>query len=84
MPVREGRRHATLRRPLDEARLKQERLVEVLERPLVLAEGVRERGEADGPAPEALDQNPVRCTPAIGSLSLSGTGNDSISYARLK
>lgn len=28
--------------------------------------------------------NPVRCTPAIGSLSLSGTGNDSISYARLK
>jgi hypothetical protein len=28
--------------------------------------------------------NPVRCTPAIGSLSLSGTGGDSISYARLK
>jgi hypothetical protein len=28
--------------------------------------------------------NPVRCTPAIGSLSLSGTGSDSISYARLK
>jgi len=28
--------------------------------------------------------NPVRCTPAIGSLSLSGTGADSISYARLK
>jgi len=28
--------------------------------------------------------NPVRCTPAMGSLSLSGTGNDSISYARLK
>ena len=28
--------------------------------------------------------NPVRCTPSIGSLSLSGTGSDSISYARLK
>jgi hypothetical protein len=28
--------------------------------------------------------NPVRCTPAIGSLSLSGTGSDSISYARMK
>ena len=28
--------------------------------------------------------NPVRCTPTIGSLSLSGTGADSISYARLK
>jgi len=28
--------------------------------------------------------NPVRCTPAIGSLTLSGTGSDSISYARLK
>lgn len=28
--------------------------------------------------------SPVRCTPAIGSLSLSGTGSDSISYARLK
>ena len=28
--------------------------------------------------------NPVRCTPTIGSLSLSGTGSDSISYARLK
>ena len=28
--------------------------------------------------------NPVKCTPASGSLSLAGTGNDSISYARLK
>jgi hypothetical protein len=28
--------------------------------------------------------NPVRCTPSAGSLSLSGTGSDSISYARLK
>jgi len=28
--------------------------------------------------------NPVRCTPSLGSLSLSGTGSDSISYARLK
>ena len=28
--------------------------------------------------------NPVRCTPSIGSLSLSGTGSDSVSYARLK
>ena len=28
--------------------------------------------------------NPVRCTPSIGSLSLSGTGSDSNSYARLK
>ena len=28
--------------------------------------------------------NPVRCTPAPGSLSLSGTGGDSISYARMK
>ncbi|HLI80310.1 MAG TPA: hypothetical protein VKV03_10030 [Candidatus Binataceae bacterium] len=28
--------------------------------------------------------NLVRCTPAIGSLTLSGTGSDSISYARLK
>ncbi|HLX37670.1 MAG TPA: hypothetical protein VKR29_07710 [Candidatus Binataceae bacterium] len=28
--------------------------------------------------------NAVRCTPSIGSLSLSGTGSDSISYARLK
>ena len=28
--------------------------------------------------------NPVRCTPTIGSLTLSGTGSDSISYARLK
>ena len=28
--------------------------------------------------------NPVRCTPTSGSLSLSGTGSDSISYARLK
>jgi len=28
--------------------------------------------------------NPVRCTPASGSLTISGTGTDSISYARLK
>ena len=28
--------------------------------------------------------NPVKCTPAAGSLSLAGTGSDSISYARLK
>jgi len=28
--------------------------------------------------------NPVRCTPSIGSLTLSGTGSDSVSYARLK
>lgn len=28
--------------------------------------------------------NPVRCTPAIGSLTLSGTGSDAVSYARLK
>ena|ERR1700676_2812123 len=28
--------------------------------------------------------NPVRCTPSLGTLSLSGTGSDSISYARLK
>jgi hypothetical protein len=28
--------------------------------------------------------SPVRCTPAAGSLSLSGAANDSISYARLK
>ena len=28
--------------------------------------------------------NAVRCTPSIGSLSLSGTGSDSVSYARLK
>jgi hypothetical protein len=28
--------------------------------------------------------NPVRCTPAPGSLSLSGSGSDTISYARLK
>ena len=28
--------------------------------------------------------NPVRCTPATGSLTISGTGSDSISYARLK
>ena len=28
--------------------------------------------------------NPVKCTPTSGSLSLSGTGNDSVSYARLK
>jgi hypothetical protein len=26
----------------------------------------------------------VRCTPSIGSLSITGNGNDSISYARLK
>ena len=28
--------------------------------------------------------NPVRCTPSVGSLSLSGSGSDSVSYARLK
>ena len=27
---------------------------------------------------------PVSCTPSIGSLSISGSGNDSVSYARLK
>ncbi len=28
--------------------------------------------------------NPVRCTSSPGSLALSGTGSDSVSYARLK
>ena len=55
MPVGEGRRDASLRRPLDEARLEEKRLVEVLERPFVLAEGVREGREADRPAAEPLD-----------------------------
>jgi hypothetical protein len=28
--------------------------------------------------------NPVRCTSSLGTLTISGTGNDSVSYARLK
>jgi hypothetical protein len=28
--------------------------------------------------------NPVRCTSSMGSLAISGTGSDSVSYARLK
>jgi hypothetical protein len=28
--------------------------------------------------------NPVKCTPATGTLTLAGTGSDAISYARLK
>jgi hypothetical protein len=28
--------------------------------------------------------NPVRCTSSLGTLTISGTGSDSISYARLK
>jgi hypothetical protein len=28
--------------------------------------------------------NPVRCTSSLGTLTISGTGSDSVSYARLK
>ena len=46
---------ATPRRPLQETELEQERLVNVLDRLLLLAEGDRERRQADRPAAELRD-----------------------------
>src|SRR5437588_9219688 len=54
MGAAELRDRAAARRPLDEAELEQVRLVDVLDRLLLLAERRRERREADGPSLELL------------------------------
>src|SRR5262249_39695094 len=53
--VRERRRHATLRRPLEKSLLDQERLVDVLDRVPPLAHRRGERVDPDRPAAELVD-----------------------------
>src|ERR671936_1570562 len=58
--------HPAARRALDEAELEEVRLVDVLDRLLLLAEGDRERGEPDRPAAE-LDRDRFEQV-AVGAL----------------
>src|ERR687896_1357946 len=60
MSASELRHNPPPRRPLDEAELEEVGLVDVLDRVGLLAEGDRQRGEADGTAVELVEDGPEK------------------------